>query len=78
MMNDTGSGVDGTPFQNVAASWSKLQRQYQQFLDRWTPHVLHRWLALAGLLVVFFLRIVLAQGVSIHLCRTMRNTDLLT
>ncbi|KAH6913940.1 retrieval of early ER protein Rer1 [Coprinopsis sp. MPI-PUGE-AT-0042] len=62
MMNDTGSGVDGTPFQNVAASWSKFQRQYQQVLDRWTPHILHRWLALAGLLVVFLLRIVLAQG----------------
>ena len=75
MMNDTGSGVDGTPLQNVAASWSKLQRQYQQVLDRWTPHMLQRWLVLAGLLVLFFLRIVIAQGVSGPLIAVIHGTN---
>lgn len=31
-------------------------------LDRWTPHVIQRWLAMGGLLLFFFLRIVFAQG----------------
>ncbi|KAF8070750.1 retrieval of early ER protein Rer1 [Lyophyllum atratum] len=56
------SGADPSPAQNISAHYSKLQRQYQQVLDRWTPHVLQRWLSTAGLLALFFLRIVLAQG----------------
>lgn len=60
----SGSGADPSPIQNITAQYSKIQRQYQQILDRWTPHMLYRWLASAGLLAVFFLRIVLAQGVS--------------
>ena len=64
MMNDSGSGIEPTPLQNVSAQYVKIQRQYQQILDRWTPYVLNRWLATAGLLLVFLLRIVLAQGVS--------------
>lgn len=63
-MNDSGSGGEQTPVQNVLSALSKYQRMYQQQLDRWTPHVLQRWLALAGLVAVFFLRIVFAQGVS--------------
>ncbi|KAF4621348.1 hypothetical protein D9613_000849 [Agrocybe pediades] len=62
MMSDSGSGVDPSPIQNVSAQYTKIQRQYQQILDRWTPHVLYRWLSTAGLLVVFLLRIVLSQG----------------
>jgi len=53
-----------TPFHAAQASLSKLQRQYQQMLDRWTPHVLQRWLATLGLLAVFMLRIVFSQGVK--------------
>jgi hypothetical protein len=64
MMSDSGSGLEATPIQNVSAQYVKLQRQYQQILDRWTPHTLYRWLSTAGLLFVFFLRIVFAQGVS--------------
>lgn len=63
MMSDSGSGLEPTPFQNVSARFTKVQRQYQQILDRWTPHTLYRWLSTAGLLCLFFLRIVLAQGV---------------
>jgi hypothetical protein len=56
------SSENDAPPQNVLAQFTKLQRQYQQTLDRWTPHILQRWIATAGLLVVFFLRIVLSQG----------------
>jgi hypothetical protein len=56
-----------TPLQTVQASISKAQRQYQQTLDRWTPHMLQRWLATLGLLALFMLRIVLSQGVSVRL-----------
>ena len=56
-----------TPLHTVQTSISKAQRQYQQTLDRWTPHVLQRWLATFGLLALFMLRIVLSQGVSARL-----------
>ncbi|KAG1824330.1 retrieval of early ER protein Rer1 [Suillus subaureus] len=51
-----------TPFHSVQASFSKFQRQYQQTLDRWTPHVFQRWLSTLFLLALFMLRIVLSQG----------------
>ncbi|KIK44047.1 hypothetical protein CY34DRAFT_803059 [Suillus luteus UH-Slu-Lm8-n1] len=51
-----------TPFHSAQASFSKFQRQYQQTLDRWTPHVFQRWLATFCLLALFMLRIVLSQG----------------
>jgi len=60
-MSSDDLGAD-TPVQNVTAQYARLQRFYQQILDRWTPHVLHRWLGTAGLLSVFLLRIVFAQG----------------
>ncbi|KAH7883212.1 retrieval of early ER protein Rer1 [Phlebopus sp. FC_14] len=61
-----------SPLQAAQASIAKLQRQYQQTLDRWTPHVLQRWLGTSGLLFVFMLRVVLAQewyidGLAIYL-----------
>ncbi|KAG6381942.1 Rer1 family-domain-containing protein [Boletus reticuloceps] len=51
-----------TPLQTLQASISNVQRQYQQTLDRWTPHILQRWLATLGLLALFMLRIVFSQG----------------
>ncbi|KAJ7106050.1 Rer1 family-domain-containing protein [Mycena crocata] len=56
------SDMDQTPVQNLQGQYSRIARQYQQLLDRWTPHTLQRWLATAGLLAVFLLRIVLSQG----------------
>ncbi|KAF7321526.1 Protein RER1 [Mycena kentingensis (nom. inval.)] len=56
------SEVESTPVQNIQGQFSRINRQYQQLLDRWTPHTLNRWLATGALLLVFFLRIVLAQG----------------
>jgi len=68
-MNDSSnlSESDTTPLQSLTNNYVKVQRQYQQILDRWTPFVLKRWLATAGLLAVFMLRIVLAQGVRYFL-----------
>lgn len=64
MMSDSGSGLEPSPVQNISAQYTKLKRQYQQILDRWTPHILQRWLATAGLLTIFMLRILISQGVS--------------
>ncbi|KAG1781936.1 retrieval of early ER protein Rer1 [Suillus placidus] len=60
MMSSDEPGV--TPFHSAQASFSKFQRQYQQTLDRWTPHVVQRWLSTFCLLALFMLRIVLSQG----------------
>lgn len=75
--SDTGSGVDSSPAQNVMASFTKLQRQYQQILDRWTPHMLYRWLGTGGVFLVFVLRIVLAQGVCVQLTTFVRRAEAL-
>ena len=64
MMDDSNSTLDTTPMEKVTAHYFKFQRQYQQSLDRWTPHVTQRWVAMVGLLVLFFLRIVFLEGVS--------------
>ena len=60
-----------TPLQTVQAFLAKSQRQYQQTLDRWTPHVLQRWLATFCLVALFMLRIVLSQGVSVRLVSSL-------
>jgi hypothetical protein len=64
-----------SPFDGLRAQYSKLHRQYQQTLDRWTPHMLNRWLGTAALLAVFLLRIVLAQGVSFTLVAGGAGSD---
>jgi len=51
-----------TPFAAVSAQTSKFQRQYQAWLDKSTPFVPHRWLSTLGLLLLFFIRILVAQG----------------
>jgi hypothetical protein len=50
---------------------------YQTYLDRSVPHTLHRWLGTAGLVVLFLLRIVLAQGVSHSLLCAMKLAHIL-
>ncbi|KDQ55218.1 hypothetical protein JAAARDRAFT_37746 [Jaapia argillacea MUCL 33604] len=58
--------ADSTAFQGpltpLVQHYTKLQRQYQQTLDRITPFGLYRWIGTAGLLGVFLLRILLSQG----------------
>jgi hypothetical protein len=65
MMSSSELGADG-PLPNISVQYAKLQRQYQHILDRWTPFVLYRWLSTTGLLSLFMLRILLAQGVSTY------------
>ncbi len=67
MMSSSDAEASGTPFQPLAAHFAKVQRQYQQWLDKVTPFVFYRWTATAVLLVLFMLRIVFAQGVSLVL-----------
>jgi hypothetical protein len=57
-------------FARVQETYNKLWRQYQHQLDRITPFILQRWLGTAGLVSVFALRIVFAQGVS-ALCQAL-------
>ncbi|KIM81440.1 hypothetical protein PILCRDRAFT_71997 [Piloderma croceum F 1598] len=59
---DSDEPSSGGPLDSVRSQYTKLHRQYKQTLDRWTPHMLNRWLGTAALLAVFLLRIVLAQG----------------
>ncbi|KAL8832035.1 MAG: hypothetical protein Q9191_000528 [Dirinaria sp. TL-2023a] len=53
---------DATPFAAVSAQTSRLTRFYQSYLDKSTPFVAYRWSATGAFLVIFFLRIVIAQG----------------
>ncbi|KAI4159403.1 MAG: hypothetical protein L6R39_000381 [Caloplaca ligustica] len=53
---------DQTPFAAVSAQTSRLGRIYQSYLDRSTPYTAYRWIGTSALLMLFFLRIVLAQG----------------
>ena len=63
--SDAGAASDmDTPFTPLSTQYAQYKRQYQQYLDKITPFVLYRWLATAGLIAVFLLRIVLSQGVS--------------
>lgn len=43
--------------------WSfSVSRRYQHLLDKWTPHVLRRWIACLGVALVYALRVYLVQG----------------
>ena len=67
--------VEPLSVQNITAHYTKIHRSYRQILDRWTPFVLQRWLATAGLLSVFLLRIILAQGVSLPSILAFQKND---
>ncbi|EJD41608.1 retrieval of early ER protein Rer1 [Auricularia subglabra TFB-10046 SS5] len=58
MMNEEGPAATSGPL----AQYVLLKRRYQQLLDRAAPHTAQRWLATGGLVAVFLLRVVLAQG----------------
>lgn len=59
---------DQTPFAAVTAQTSKLQRHYQALLDQSTPYVTYRWIGSGILLLMFFARILVAQGWYIGVC----------
>ncbi|KAI0687428.1 retrieval of early ER protein Rer1 [Cytidiella melzeri] len=62
-MMSSSEATSDTPFQPISAQYAKLQRQYQQLLDKVTPFAMYRWLATLGILGIFLLRIIFAQGV---------------
>lgn len=65
MMRPEGNELDAggdNPAQAFLAQTSRAQQQVQAFLDRTTPYTARRWGATAGLLTLFMLRILLAQG----------------
>jgi len=47
---------------SIQSRLHQFGRLYQSTLDRWTPHIYQRWLGTAGLLAIFALRVLLAQG----------------
>ena len=66
MMSDSDTStrsIDLGPLQPLKTHYIRISRQYRALLDRTAPHLLYRWLGTAGLLAVFMLRIVFAQGV---------------
>jgi len=66
--SESGGGLSSSlppALQPAYAQYTKLMRQYRQLLDRSAPHVLYRWLGTLGVVLVFFLRIVFAQGVRL-------------
>ncbi|CAO1639434.1 unnamed protein product [Sympodiomycopsis kandeliae] len=63
-MADLGSEEGGPPpaIANAIKQVQMAQMRAQAALDRTTPYVANRWATTGGLLVLFMLRIVLAQG----------------
>jgi len=57
-----GPEPDTTPFDAISTQSNKLLRQYQTYLDKSTPFVAYRWVATGTVLLLFFLRIIFAQG----------------
>ncbi|KAK2741929.1 retention in endoplasmic reticulum protein 1 [Myotisia sp. PD_48] len=53
---------EDSPFTAVSAHTSRLTRLYQSYLDKSTPFTAYRWIGTGVLLVIFFLRIIFAQG----------------
>ena len=49
--------------QPLVAQYKRYTRMYQTYLDRTAPQVAYRWLATAGFVSLFLLRVVLSQGV---------------
>ncbi|KAA1470540.1 retrieval of early ER protein Rer1 [Dentipellis sp. KUC8613] len=62
MMNSEPQSDLPAPLQPLSAQITRARRQYQQLLDRATPHILYRWLGAIAVVAIFELRIVLAQG----------------
>lgn len=60
-MNGPSSNVPAA-LQPVVAQYTKYMRQYRQLLDKSAPHVMHRWLGTSVVVMLFMLRIVVAQG----------------
>ncbi|KAI0282839.1 retrieval of early ER protein Rer1 [Russula aff. rugulosa BPL654] len=62
MSSSEANGEASASLQNIPATYARLKRQYQQNLDRITPHVVYRWVGTTVTIALFELRIVYAQG----------------
>jgi hypothetical protein len=59
------TGEASASLQNIPATYARLKRQYQQTLDRVTPHIMYRWVGTTATIAIFELRILYAQGVRV-------------
>jgi hypothetical protein len=66
MSSSEATGETSGSLQNIPATYARVKRQYQQLLDRVTPHVFYRWIGTTVTVALFELRIVYAQGVRVH------------
>lgn len=57
-----GPEPESTPFDAITTQSNRLARQYQTYLDKSTPYTPYRWIGTGTLLLLFFLRIIFAQG----------------
>ncbi|KAL5532018.1 hypothetical protein ACEPAF_5582 [Sanghuangporus sanghuang] len=65
MMSDSDTStrsIDLGPLQPLKTHYTRIKRQYRALLDRAAPHLMYRWFGTAGLVAIFVLRIVFAQG----------------
>jgi hypothetical protein len=67
MSSSEATGEASASLQNIPATYTRIKRQYQQLLDRVTPHTLYRWVGTTATVALFELRIIYAQGVRVPL-----------
>lgn len=73
MLPGSGAGTRGglpeekNVAQLVKENTNVYARKFQALLDRSTPHTMERWLFTLGLFLLFVLRVVISQGVSLVL-----------
>ncbi len=65
MSSSDAAGEASASLQNIPATYARLRRQYQQNLDRITPHIMYRWVGTTVTIAIFELRILYAQGVRV-------------
>lgn len=57
-----GLGSDETPVAPLAKWRNELSRAFQYYLDRSTPHPVHRWLGTLVVALIYVLRVYFVQG----------------
>jgi Rer1 family len=67
MSSSEATGEASASLQNIPATYARIKRQYQQLLDRVTPHTLYRWVGTTVTVALFELRILYVQGVRVPL-----------
>lgn len=74
MIPGSGAGIRGgleeekNVFDAIRANTSVYSRRFQGLLDRFTPHVMERWLITGTLIILFSLSVVVRQGWYIIMC----------